>query len=166
MPEGCHLCRGARHQSWKIVGKIAPKKNTLHHEHNHTQPTLSHPMSEQVILWISIPILLSSLFYCAVVLMTWPYARPLVPLWLLFLCILVPPFFPFLAFYLLFTIVYFSPVLTTTFGPREIVVVEASNRGRVTSAPVRSRSAPPSRPSRLPPHAVGGPRSYAVSARR
>lgn len=121
--------------------------------------TLPDDMSEQAILWISIPILLASLFYCSVVLMTWPYARPRLPLWILLLCILFPPFFPFLGFYLLFAFFLYTPAVFA--GPREVIIVEASNRGRVTSAPVvrRARSASPRASQRNSVNMVRGPRS-------
>lgn len=61
---------------------------------------------EQVVAWIVFPIALGALLYTAAAACVWPYARPLFPLWILLLCILFPPFFPLLLFYLLFALAF------------------------------------------------------------
>ena len=50
--------------------------------------------------WLVVPGVLVSLFYCSAALMVWPYARPILPVWILFFAILIPPLFPFLLLYL------------------------------------------------------------------
>lgn len=96
--------------------------------------------------WVLLPVLLGLLFYCAIVLCTWPYARPIVPIWLLFFAILIPPFFPFLLFYLLwFTLLF--PVVVEPPPPRGrqvVLVIEPSGRGRVV-ARTSTAGQPPAR---------------------
>lgn len=89
--------------------------------------------------WVVVPIFLGMLFYFATVLVVWPYARPLIPLWLLFLCIVLPPFFPLLLFYLL-VIICVTPFPPARTAVTEVIVVEPSTRGRVRMAVPPSRS--------------------------
>ena len=106
--------------------------------------------------WIMVPLFLSLLFYVAIVLFTWPYARPLVPLALLWLALLVPPLFPFLLFYVLFSLWCIAPVMVvsqpvsfvaTPSHTHVIAVVEGSGRGRLRPGEVRTRSVSPRRSS-------------------
>ena len=82
--------------------------------------------------FLVVPIFLGVMFYFASVLALWPYARPIVPIYLLFLSIFVPPLFPFLLIYVLFCAVPLRPV-TALRGVtvREVIIVESSTRGRV-----------------------------------
>jgi hypothetical protein len=82
--------------------------------------------------FLVVPIFLGVMFYLSSVLALWPYARPIVPIYLLFLSILVPPLFPLLLVYVLFCAVPLRPV-TAPRGVtvREVIIVEASARGRV-----------------------------------
>jgi hypothetical protein len=89
--------------------------------------------------WVVVPLFLGLLAYSSLVLMTWPYARPVFPLWLLVFAILVPPFFPFLWFYLLFTACWLAA------PPQSQVVVVIDPRGRVRNTEMRARH-PPERP--------------------
>lgn len=82
-------------------------------------------------MWIVLPAVLGVLIYSTAALMLWPYARPIVPPWVILIAILIPPFFPVLLFYLfILACLVPRPVVT---GP-EIIVVDASTRGRVVSA--------------------------------
>ena len=78
--------------------------------------------------WIFLPIFISILFYSSLVLFTWPYARPVLPIWLLLLAIFFPPLFPFVLLYLLFLVCASEP-------PKEnvIVVLQPSRRGGVST---------------------------------
>lgn len=81
--------------------------------------------------WILLPVFLGTMIYCSAVLFTWPYARPVVPFWLLLLCILVPVLFPFLFLYIL--IIVCLPLPRRDHPRPVIVVVEPSTRGRVVA---------------------------------
>lgn len=88
-----------------------------------------------------IPIFLGVLFYLAMVLCLWPYARPIFPFGFLFLLILFPPIFPFLLIYVLFFTLYASPpvsrrVIFVSRTPSSIAIVEPATRGRVRPATV------------------------------
>lgn len=61
------------------------------------------------VAWVLLPILFLSSFYCILAMFTWPYARPIVPLWLLLFVLLIPPLFPFLLFYLFFMFLFYPP---------------------------------------------------------
>lgn len=80
--------------------------------------------------WILIPTLLGCFLYTCVALMVWPYARPILPFWLLFVCILFPPFLPFLLFYLLFLFLLTTTSTTVVEQPAVIYVVERGTRVR------------------------------------
>ena len=73
-------------------------------------------MTTHVVFWVIIPAWIGLFLYSALVLSVYPYARPLFPLWLLFVAIIVPPFFPFLLTYLAFALCFLAP--------RRVVVVE------------------------------------------
>lgn len=99
--------------------------------------------SDVIWAWVFLPIFISALFYCSLVLFTWPYARPIIPFWLLIFAVLVPPFFPFLAVYILFLVCLATPPLVSSPNPttkREgnvIVVLNPSRRGTLTAIPVK-----------------------------
>ena len=82
---------------------------------------------------IVIPVLFVSLFYFAIALMVWPYARPIVPFGLLLLFVFFPPLFPFLLFYLLFVFA-FRPISANETVVVRGVIVEPSTRGRIRPA--------------------------------
>ena len=101
-------------------------------------------MSDHVSDWIVLPIFLVSMFYFMVILLTWPYARPVTPLWIIILCILFPPAFPLLLIFVLATAA--RPVQVVSVGQgqdvqvAEVIVVEPV-RGRVRPAlPTRASS--------------------------
>lgn len=83
----------------------------------------------RLIGWILIPTLLGCFLYTCVALMVWPYARPVLPFWILFVSILFPPFLPFLLFYLLFLFLFTTPS-TVVEQPSVIYVVERGTRVR------------------------------------
>lgn len=58
--------------------------------------------------WLVFMTLSLLIFYFAIVLITWPYVRPVTYLPLLLLCIFLPPLFPFLLLYLMCTLWSFS----------------------------------------------------------
>ena len=63
-----------------------------------------HNDDDDIVAWIVVPVILGTLFYMTVALFVWPYARPIVTPWLLILCILLPPLFPFLLFFIVFSV--------------------------------------------------------------
>ena len=79
-----------------------------------------------VVAFIVIPIFFGILVYATLSMFVWPYARPLLPLWLIVFAILLPPFFPFLLFYVLFVVLLFTPV-----EPVYVVEVEPVSDRRV-----------------------------------
>lgn len=79
---------------------------------------------------VIIPVLFVSLFYFAMALMVWPYARPIIPFGLLLLFVLFPPLFPFLLLYLFFVFA-FRPVHSHETVVVRGVIVEPSTRGRI-----------------------------------
>ena len=92
-------------------------------------------MSEPVpIVWIVVPTVLGVLFYASLALCMWPYARPVLPFYLLLFGILFPPLFPFLFFYVLFAIVLFP---RPAYLPERsvVVIVDESARGRTAAVP-------------------------------
>ena len=74
---------------------------------------------EDEFFWILFPTTVVVLFYFAASLAVWPYARPLLPLWILLFAILVPPLLPWLLLYL-------------ACAPRPVLVVV--EQGRPTNA--------------------------------
>lgn len=98
----------------------------------------THDDTVDVVAWIVVPLILGLLIYATLALFTWPYARARVSPWLLILCILIPPLFPFLLVFVLFT-VCFPPVVAVpsdVIVPSQVYVVET--RGRVR-APQQGR---------------------------
>ena len=77
-----------------------------------------------VIAVILIPILFGLFFYATMTVLLWPYARPVVPLWIIVFAILFPPFFPFLVFYVLFFAIPVAPVVVE----QPVYVVEGRSR--------------------------------------
>lgn len=78
--------------------------------------------------WILVPVILGVLLYMTIVLFTWPYMRRGgVGLWILLLCIFVPPLFPFLLLFVFVPLCY-APAFVRR---REVYVVQPQ-RGRVT----------------------------------
>lgn len=105
--------------------------------------THSEDNSDVLWAWVFLPIFISALFYCSLVLFTWPYARPIIPFWLLIFAVLVPPFFPFLAVYILFLVCLATPPIASSSEPSTsrqgnvIVVLHPSRRGTLTTIPVK-----------------------------
>lgn len=66
-------------------------------------------MSALVLYWVLIPTWIGLLLYSALALSVYPYARPLLPFWLLLIAILVPPLFPFLLMYLAVALCFLPP---------------------------------------------------------
>lgn len=113
-----------------------------------TNGTIATYDETDALAWVIVPIILGLLIYMTLALFVWPYARPVVSPWLLILCILFPPFFPFLLFFVLFTLC-FPPVIVAS-GPNQVRVVErqevyvVERQGRVR-APVQQGTVPPRR---------------------
>lgn len=93
-------------------------------------------------LWWTILLffLVALALYATAAAFVWPYARPLVSLWLIVLCIAFPFLFPFLLAYLLVSVCFF-PVVVSEPRPQERVVVMTHPRGVVL------HEGPPARPS-------------------
>ena len=99
--------------------------------------TLSYHNSEDNIMveWYLFPLLIGGIFYFAICLATWPYAKSILPLWIFLLFFLFPPLFPFLLLYLLFaTWVVMEPASVRR---ADVVIVQASTRGRTLPPPTR-----------------------------
>ena len=86
--------------------------------------------TDSLVVWFIIPVALGFLLYSAFLIFMYPYARPIVPFWLLLVGFLFPPFFPFLSVYVLLTLCAFSPRRHNT----SVIVVDASARGRVIAS--------------------------------
>ena len=105
---------------------------------------------------ILVPVVVGVLLYGALALSTWPYARGVLPLWLLIIGLLLPPsFFPLL-FYVLIVWIFFTPIASSV-APAEVsepplrgVIVVNPARGRVNVLPVRPTPRAPRRPT-MPP---------------
>ena len=87
-------------------------------------------------VWFVVTFILGTLFYLSVALLTYPYARPFFPFWILLLLLCVPPLFPMLLFYLLL----FAVCLTPPVQPQAPVVVLVTPRG-VNQPVLRTRAA-------------------------
>jgi hypothetical protein len=72
------------------------------------------------IIWFILPVFVGILIYSVCVTAAWPYARPIFPIWLLILSILIPPLFPFLLFYILISIFLLTP---NQYDERQVQVV-------------------------------------------
>ena len=101
--------------------------------------------------WIIVPIILGTLIYMTLALFVWPYARPVVSPWLLILCILVPPFFPFLLFFVLFTLCFPAVIVATP--PSQVRVIE---RQEVYVIERQGRVRAPAQQGTVPPRRTGG----------
>lgn len=101
-----------------------------------TAPTLvaAQDSVATTVLWIVLPAIVGLFLYGALAYSVWPYARPLVPLWIVLLAVVFPPFFPFFLLYILFAVCVFVPPTTPT--DPVIVVVEDRSR-RVTHSNFR-----------------------------
>jgi len=97
---------------------------TVPHAETHDEPN--------VVAWIVVPVLLGVLIYATLALFVWPYARPVVSPWLLVLCILIPPLFPFLLVFLMFSLCFPQVIVSST---RDVYVVETRGRARVAAPP-------------------------------
>ena len=93
----------------------------------HVNDTHSDDASDDDLAWILVPAILGLLLYLTLVLFTWPYTRRGVGWWVLLLCILIPPLFPFLLLFVFLPLCY-VPVVP---GRQEVYVVQPQ-RGRVT----------------------------------
>ena len=88
----------------------------------------------EVVLWIFLPAFFGFLFYVTLSMFVYPYARPLVPFWLILFAIFIPPFFPLLFFYVVLAVCLWprppTPTLvvieTTQPPPRRATIVQSS----------------------------------------
>ena len=101
--------------------------------------------------WIIVPVILGSLIYMTLALFVWPYARHVVSPWLFILCLLFPPLFPFLLFFVLFTLC-FPPVIVVS-TPSQVRVVE---RQEVYVIERQGRVRAPAQQGTVPPRRTGG----------
>lgn len=69
--------------------------------------------------WILALTLVGLLLYALSAALFWPYARPLLPIWILLCCILFPPLLPFAVFYVVFAVGCLAPVRSTVVVVRE-----------------------------------------------
>lgn len=77
--------------------------------------------------------------YLCLALCVWPYARPVLPIWVFLLAVLVPPLLPLLLFYMLWMTCFISTTVVTAAGDigagetrqPTIVIVEATSRGHI-----------------------------------
>ena len=109
---------------------------------------------EDTLAWIVVPLILGLLIYMTLALFVWPYARPVVSPWLLSLCILFPPLFPFLLFFVLFTLC-FPPVIVTT-PPSEVRVVQRQGSSEVYVVERQGRIRAPVQQGTVPSRRMGG----------
>lgn len=75
------------------------------------------------LLWITLPIVVGLLFYMLTAMVVWPYARSIMPFYLILFAILIPPFFPFLLLYLGFTLCFVSYPAPLYYDERPVIVV-------------------------------------------
>ena len=73
--------------------------------------TSSELHTERVVTWVLVPVLFSLLLYLTLSMFVWPYARPVVPLWVLLLVLFFPPFLPLLVVYVLLLVAERRPPL-------------------------------------------------------
>lgn len=73
------------------------------------------------LVWFILPSLFVFLLYTILSFAVWPHARPIVPIWLLLLFIFMPPFLPFLLFYLFIFSFILSP--DSFYQRRHVIVV-------------------------------------------
>lgn len=86
--------------------------------------------TDDMVVWVIVPVALGFLLYSAFLIFMYPYARPLVPFWLLLVGFFLPPFFPVLSIYVLLSLCILSPRRQNT----SVIVVDASARGRVVAS--------------------------------
>ena len=79
--------------------------------------------------WMLVPILLSFLIYASVALVVWPYARPVISVWLLIASLFFPPLF--------FVVALYVAAQLCVIGPSEVVVVDPSHVVVATPVVVR-----------------------------
>ena len=75
-------------------------------------------MSEQVsnAEWVLAYVFLSLSLYACVAAAVWPYARPILPVWWIFLAFLFPPGLFFLSIYILIFSLYIPPIVPIVDG--------------------------------------------------
>lgn len=96
------------------------------HSHNQTEPTTS---SDSLVTWILLTVGLSLLAYTLAMAFLWPYARPFMPLGLILLVCVFPPFFPLFLAYVLFVMFTRPP------EPQPVVVVVSKRQSRPGHVP-------------------------------
>ena len=96
------------------------------------------------LLWFILPSFILLLIYTAISFAVWPYARPIMPIWVLILFIFLPPFFPFLLFYLLIFVCLLSP---DPYYQQRPVIVVVEEPTRTTELATRKASARPPIPA-------------------
>lgn len=89
-------------------------------------------MDAETIGWIVVPTIVGLSIYTGIALCAWPYARVLMPIWLfLLIFLIVPPFFPFLLFYVLLYSCFIPPLpLVARNGPILVVVDSKTSKTR------------------------------------
>ena len=78
--------------------------------------------------WVFAPILL---VYTSLSLILYPYARPLLPVWIILFAVILPPLFPFLLFYVLFFMLV-APTATVVperASPQKMYIVQTGEGG-------------------------------------
>ena len=91
-----------------------------------TTITTSEPEGSDV-AWYVVPIFLATSLYMAAALFTWPYARPLMSLWLLLLAIFIPPFFPVLLIFIVARLICYPPSVRSD---ADVIIVVDTSRSR------------------------------------
>ena len=79
------------------------------------------------VAWYVVPIFLATSLYMAIALFTWPYARPLMPIWILLLAIFIPPLFPILFAFIFIRLVCYPVNLRSD---ADVIVVIDTSRSR------------------------------------
>ena len=74
--------------------------------------------------YILLPAVVGAFFYMALAVCVWPYARPILPLWILLFAIFVPPLFPLVLWYVLVVACFLRPAVAPVEQPVIVVVRE------------------------------------------
>mgnify|MGYP004037893069 CR=1 FL=1 len=97
------------------------------------QTTLNDYQAYYFTTWIFLAFML--FFYCVIIGMTAPYARPRVPIWLFVVLIFFPPGFFFLLLYLLLVWLLFIPIIE----PVAVSDSRDARRAPTSRSTIRSR---------------------------
>lgn len=88
-----------------------------------------HEADANDVEYVLVPVFFGLLFYASIVLLLWPYGKPLFPLWILVFAIFFPPLLLVLLFYALCIL----PVAAPPPRVREVVVVSTRRPRRTAS---------------------------------